>query len=95
MILILLSGRSITNSSNLNKSAVDESVALFNAYIALVVALHEKGVLNIDEVVKQFGDLIDSSRMQHLDAPNTEYQTLYYEALRKVATSLAQSGKQR
>jgi len=89
MILASLSALIVTSSSKFGSLFVDESVALFNAYIALVIALHKKGVLDIDVVVEQFGGLIDSSRIQHLNAPNAEYQTLFYEALRKVAAGLS------
>lgn len=66
----------------------DISLATFNAFLSLLRVLHRKKVIHVDEVVADFGDVIDFANARKIEVPQKATQMAIYQALERFARTL-------
>lgn len=69
-----------------------QNVALFSAYVALLKVLHKNKVIDINDVVAEFGGTIDFAKIQHMDKDaDQSANVVLYEHLQQISLALLQS----
>jgi len=63
-------------------------IAILGAYVALVKLLHEKKVIDINDLVASIGDTIDFANMKHMNNPTQQESRQIYEHLQQIAAAM-------